>query len=631
VFLLLAAKAFTYKINVTTDNLEYDVSLSKLLASGNVIFYWENMKLYANYIEFLIDKKIINANGNIKLNEYGKTIYANSITYNCDTENGSIEDVFSHLYSTIFVRAHSMSKIGNIYLINNIKLSNCDLNKPHAYFKAKRAKLVMNKRITLYWPVFYVGKIPIFFAPLVTKSLKDKKSFASDFKIAVDSGYKSKYGLFFKTKISCPLSEYSMAEAKYDYLGTRGCGYGGCIEYLNKNKKGNINIYTVSDLIEKKRKWRFNSYYEQKVHEWDIKSEIKFVDNKDVVNTSFDKDILDRRTEDILKSYLSLVRRHKNTIFIMSAWRFDKYDKTEENYKLLSLNLPNVEFIYFPKNVFFGIIYDFTLTHNCTYEKKYNYHVNSSSLNYNFKKAFRFDKFTLKPSFTITENLCYKNKLDNRRNIFITKYLTSLNSRYKVSNWMDLDVNYSLVVRSKLNNLYDDYFTDHKIEKNMVFLKNFIYMCNGNLIIRNNVSYNLLKTVDKQTILKTQLPFKSEILWTPKHHIIVNITQTQLLNPFELYSLNLILILGNIDRNYLELGTFYKKNNVDNNLGFGLWITPKWKFTYHINVNSNYSKINEQNINLYRDCHCYNLGVKCSIKGQKYEESLYFSVKTNVF
>jgi LPS-assembly protein len=621
--ILFAIKAFAHKIDIVADNLEYDDLYSKLDAKGHVVLYWKNIKLHADHVELFIDKKILNSDGNIKFEESKNTIYANRLTYNYKTESGNIEETFSYLHP-IFIRACSMEKLNkDTYLIKNIKLSNCDLNNPHVYFKAKRGKISMNKRVTLYWPFFYIGKVPIFFSPIITKSLKNKKSFASDFEITIEPSYTNNEGISLKTKILSPLNKYSTAGVKYDYLGIRGHGYGGNIKYLNKNKKLDIDIYTINDLIEKRKRWKLNTYYEQKINKWEVKSEIKFMSDKDF-NTHFDKN--NKNIENILRSYAYLIKQGKNTALEIYAKRFDKYNKFNKNYEILSSDIPIIKFTYFPKSILFNITHDFIFKYKYNNNYEEHTHTNISSLNYGLKKAFTLGKFTLKPNFIITKNLYDKNKLNNKRNIFITKYSNSLNLRYRATNWIDCDINYLLRTRTKENSLYIDRFAeDHGIEINKFFFKNFMYIGSKAIII-TDFSYNFNSQQHKNNQKKgIYMPLKSEIIWTPKHYFTTNITQTHLLNPFQCQNLNLDLKIGDSEKIYLELGIFYKKHKPINNIfGFGIWLTPKWKFDYYATAN------NEHKIKLYRDSHCYNLNIGYNIKKKKHEEFLKFDIKTNM-
>jgi LPS-assembly protein len=619
IFVLLSTfKAFAYEVDIAADNLEYDGLRSKLNAKGNVILYWEDKKLYADYIELLIDKKTLNACGNIKFEESGNTIYAGSITYNYDNESADIKETFSN-FSSVFIRTNSMERLNkDTYLINDIKLSNCDSNNPHTYLKAKRGKLVMNKRVTLYFPFFYIEKIPIFFSPVVTKSLEGGRSFASEFKVTIEPGHTSA-GISLKTRISCPLSENSTAEAIYDYLGAKGHGYGGNVKYSNKNKKGNIYIYTTKDLTEGKKRWALIPYYEQRINEWDIKSQGEFMSDENF-DYSYNHQDNWNRVNNNLKSYASLTRHGQNTSLEIFTQRYDNYDIDKGNYKISSLTLPAVKLTYFPKTIFLGITHDFAFIYSRDY-KQYTYK-NISSLNYTLTKAFKLSRrLTLKPAFIITEDWCDR---------FITEYSGYLNSRYRATGWMDWNVKYSLTTKKERK--YDIFTKDSGIGTNKVFFTNSMYIGNR-ITARNVISYNLCR--NEQNNLKIWSPLVSEIVWTPKHCITAYITQSQFLNPFKCQSLNLDLKIGDIEKAYLKFGVFYQEYKdwrADNILGFGLWLTPKWRFDYNIRINSDYSKIrvNEQDMRLYRDGHCYNLGVRCRIIGKEYEGFFKFDIKTNM-
>ncbi|MDR2817885.1 MAG: hypothetical protein LBB37_00385, partial [Endomicrobium sp.] len=217
IFFLLAPVAFaSNEVDISADELEYDELGGRVIAQGHVILNWDNKKVFADYVEFLINKKSMTASGNVTIEENGDIIHSESIVYNYDDETGEIEETFVSSSNQLYIHSKSIDMLSkDTFNLKHITFSNCDLDEPHSYFKSNRGKLVLNKRITIYNAVFYIGKIPVFYLPFVTKSLKGGWGFGSRLRLAVEPGYTGTGGFSVKTTVSCALSENSVAKVKY--------------------------------------------------------------------------------------------------------------------------------------------------------------------------------------------------------------------------------------------------------------------------------------------------------------------------------------------------------------------------------------------------------------------------------
>ena len=119
------------------------------------------------------------------------------------------------------------------------------------------------------------------------------------------------------------------------------------------------------------------------------------------------------------------------------------------------------------------------------------------------------------------------------------------------------------------------------------------------------------------------------------------------MNPIRFQSAQLDIKIGETEKAYFNFGAFYqyydektnptmyyRSKELDNTLGFGLWITPKWRLDYNVRLTSRidkiYTKMNEHEFRIYRDLHCYNFGLTWRIRGIYHEVFFKFDLKTNM-
>ena len=637
---------------MAADNLEYDQNCGKITATENVVLIWQEKKIKADYAEFLIEEKVMNASGHVRVEENGNSFFAENITYNYDDETGEIINSMANS-SVIFMRSEKMERQGkNSFAINRIKLSSCDLDEPHVYFKSKKGKLVLNKRVTIYNAVLYVGKVPVFYLPVVTKSLKGGKGSPSPrLTYGLEPGYTSDGGLSVKTFVAYQFNDSFDGKTMLDYYGTRGWGYGTEFNYYSNNAKGSLYAYNINDLSSGYERWTVRPYYWQRINsKWTLQSQAELISDRSF-NNYYNNDW--NRVMNTLHSYAALTRQGANTNLMMAFDKVDVYDSATGDYSTRTMSVPKVNFTVYPKKIIWNIVNNFTLNYTNDY-RQYStdnfFYKNIADANYSITRDFRFGrKFTLKPTLGIIENWYDKDNEGEEDSTFITRYYASLNSRLRVNRWMDWNLAYNVRSRTKENSLEVDYSAnDYGIETNALSFTNYMYIGNRTTV-RNFVTYNFM--LNRDPVANDNLthwsPLGTEIIYTPKYYMTVYLKQTQSLEPFLFKSLQLDVTLGELEKIYFNVGAFYqyydkssspdmayRSSEIDNTFGIGLWVTPKWRLDYNIRLTSKtdkiYSRMNEHEFKLYRDLHCYNFGVTWKIREIYHELYFKFDMKTNM-
>jgi LPS-assembly protein len=610
--LLLWLNAFAFEINLTADNLEYTGKQGdSFSAKGNVVIGLKGKKIYADYIEFFLKEKIVNAYGDAKVEESKSVIYADSVTYNYDKRNGSMRKIFGCYSNNVFVRAEYFEGNGsetNTYNMNNIRLSNCDSDNPHVYFKAKRGKIVLNERVTIYNAILYINKIPVFYMPVFSLG---GKGFLSKLKKEIMMVfYKEKLSL--KLALSYPLTKFLTGKV---VLGPLAFGiktyWDGSLDYKTEKIKGIIHVDRDADKNELETEF---SYFQMINDTLTIRSKaIAYFTHYNLSNYKNYK-----------RFHIALIRQ-KNDSNLNVGFAFPQHDvrliqlqdsfskESADSYKKIFLIRPKINFSYYHKRIFFGIMHKFSfaydsILYNNSYSEGYSslYSGDPISdvmrLNYTLTKSFNFwERFTLKPTLEILINL--ENKLrDDVYSVFIFG-VGCLNLRFRVTDWMDFDLNYCSRKVENKENIFNtvDYLSWNNYGRNVFSLADYIYIGNT-AIVRNSFQYSNLR----------RLSFVTEIVWNPKSFITMYVKQSQLLNLFKADYFQFYSKIGKLNEFYLNFNIFCKDNKIGNILGFGLWFSPKWRFDYNVMAMVAKNKPFEMRgfeFKIYRNLHCYNFGI----------------------
>jgi LPS-assembly protein len=617
------------EVDISADQLEYDEREKRLVAQGHVVLNWDNRKVFADYVEFLIDKKSMTASGGVTIEEGGSIVHSENIVYNYNDETGKIKEMFISSSNLLFMHSKSMKKISkDIFNLKNITFSNCDLDEPHSYFRANRGKLVLNKRLTIYNAVFYIGKIPLFYLPFITKSLKDARTFGSRLRVTVEPGYTNIEGFTLKTTVSCALSENSNISVNYDYLGRRGDGYGGNFSYVPRAGMLDIKYYTSRDLIEDKERWVFRPNYTQKLNnKWTIRSKGEFISDHDFYNYYNQSNW--ERTANYLQSYVSLTRSGSKASTELNFDYNSKYNPNTSKYEATSINLPRLTVTFYQRTLGLGIMHKPYFEYGNFY-RKYNskidpFYKNMAQFRYNINKNFKVGRrFSLTPGLEISNNWYDKDDNNQLKNACLTHYGGTFNTRFRVLSWMDWNAKYTARAITKPNSLgIDTSLRNYGIELNNVSLRNDM-LIGERITVENRITYNL--THDRNSTPVRWSPLYTDLNWFPKYNVNVLFQQSQLIDPqFKFNSLNATIGIKEYSTNtFFNLGMFYQhytnpsqaymNKRIRNTIGFGLWLTPKWRFDYNIrNIiafdNITYSRLNDHELKIYRDSHCYKIGI----------------------
>ena len=229
-----------------------------------------------------------------------------------------------------------------------------------------------------------------------------------------------------------------------------------------------------------------------------------------------------------------------------------------------------------------------------------------------------------------------RDSVGNFTDIFVTRYYTNTNLRYRVAKMIDWDFLYGYKIRSEQNQLGQDVQApDYGIESDQVTYTNSMYL--GRTTIRNSINYNFAMTRGEVLDDWRQKfsPLSNQLTWAPPKNYYVYISESNSVYPiWSVQSAQGYINWGRIESRYLNFGIFYNAANPDNLdfvTGFGFWPNKKWRLDYSIRTTSvdRFSSyiLNDEEIKLFRNIHCWEF--KISYKRRVNSDEIYFNIGLN--
>lgn len=133
--------------------------------------------------------------------------------------------------------------------------TSCSYVPPHYHFHASAVTVVPEKYLFARNVVFMLGKLPLFYTPLLYKSLV--KTHFLRFKI--QPGYDHRNGAFLKTTLTTQHSDFWRSKLFLDYYSSQGFGAGGeLFRRKGEDSRGALSIYNINETGGRSDRWSLN-------------------------------------------------------------------------------------------------------------------------------------------------------------------------------------------------------------------------------------------------------------------------------------------------------------------------------------------------------------------------------------
>ncbi|OQX83427.1 MAG: hypothetical protein B6D53_02455 [Candidatus Omnitrophica bacterium 4484_49] len=209
-------------LTVNGDKVEYIPDKNIMIAEGNVEVVYEGMFLYADKLTVWMDKNEALAEGNVKLIRDGATFYGDKVSYYFKENKGKIISPRFEKYGPWYgkgLEAEEYEK--GKYFLKKAYITTCDLEKPHYRFQAKSVKVIPGEKIIARNVVFYIKDTPVFYLPYFSRSLKDRKM-----PFMLIPGRNDDWGWYLLTNYRYYLNKDNFGRLKLDYREKKGWAYG---------------------------------------------------------------------------------------------------------------------------------------------------------------------------------------------------------------------------------------------------------------------------------------------------------------------------------------------------------------------------------------------------------------------
>lgn len=204
---------------------------------GNVLIYKGNVQLLYGEITLIGDRATFNkatndvtVEGNVFFEQKGQSVTAERVEFNLETKRGTLFKSTSYTDrtpdgTTLIVDSTRTNKIGEeSFEIENAKLTACQDDVPKWSFTAKRARIRVNERASMYNTIFRIKNIPVMYFPYISLSIS-KRDRSSGFLLPT-SGSSNIKGRTLHLSYYQTLGRSADLQVRTDIFTKRGVGFG---------------------------------------------------------------------------------------------------------------------------------------------------------------------------------------------------------------------------------------------------------------------------------------------------------------------------------------------------------------------------------------------------------------------
>jgi len=543
------------------------------------------------------------------------TIYGKSGFFNYGSESGRINDGrFS--YKNFIIRGRVVEFEKSNYTYKKASITSCDEEPPHYRLRASRLYLVPERYFLAYNTVFFVGKIPVFYFPVVYRPIGGGTPFVSIFR----PGYDQRNGFFIKSSYIFRVTPETRAKLYLDYFAKRGFGTGGELDFRRPEKNiTNVSLYRIREYSGARDRWGMNGGY------WHLFNRFNESDPAQYYSQGFFRLLSDPKVNNDFfrtnpfavspdeQASLALTRKTNYTVTRLSAYGRETHTADFERFKKANSSIPRLDFNTVPFRVLrLPVLNSFAGYFENARDEGQEYAQKRGNGVWTVSKAVPIVKHvTLSPSVFYDQSV-FISTVQGNNDAWIGRYGGGGTLRYDRA-WGSLDLGYSYRRRLRENKTDNDSRAPDKGQEASSLYSQLFVMPRFNTYYKLSTSYDL-RNYYEASFTRRLAPVTAEIYYAPRPLVEVFASETYSFSGGTRSFVTQVNLGGR--ENYIGGGIANYSNSprdwvISNTFGFRPWKGSGWRaetvLRYRLRSEGglNFSKLEffEKGITLYRDFH----------------------------
>lgn len=213
--------------------------------------------LKADRLKIDMSSRTVISDGPFIMEESGSFFYGRSGEISYADNTGVIrEGRFS--YANLVFRGKEIRVDDGEYAYHGARFTSCDLLPPHYQVRASRLYLKPGSHFLAYNTVFFLGKVPIFYFPVIYRPLGEGTPFIT----SIYPGYDERSGAYLKSNYLYRFSPTLKGKLFIDYFSRLGFGTGAEVNHDSADKaRTHLAAYRIREYGASEDRWALSGGY----------------------------------------------------------------------------------------------------------------------------------------------------------------------------------------------------------------------------------------------------------------------------------------------------------------------------------------------------------------------------------
>ena len=600
----------TFNENTRIIGLEGNVRLQEFSASDKALKY-----IRARSLTVDMASRTVVAPADFVMDDDTVTAYGRSGVIDYGTDTGHINNG-RFLYNNFIFEGRVVEFDKTTYTYKKASLTSCDEVPPHYRLRASRIYLSPEHYFLAYNTVLFIGKIPVFYFPVIYKPFGGGTPFVSIF----HPGYDERNGAFLKSTYVYRVNSETRAKLFLDYFAKRGLGTGTELDFRRPEKNiSDVSVYRIKEDGVAKDRWganggfwhRFNRFNESDPAQYYGQGFFRLLSDPKVNNDFFRSNPFAVSPDE--QASVALTRKTNYTITRLSAAGRETNTADYSAFQKANSSVPRLDFNTVPFSVLrLPVLNSFTSYFENARDEGQGFTQKRGDAAWTVTRSVPLARhFTLSPSAFYDQSL-FISTVSGNGNSWIGRYGGSANLRYDRL-WGALDLTYSYKRRMHSNKMENDVSAADKGEEDNSLSPQLFVIPRFNTYYKVGTSYDL-RSYYTGSFTKRLAPLSAELYYAPRPMIDIFASETYSLSGGSrsfVTQVNMGDKINYIGGGIANYSTDKRSWIVSNTLGFRPWHGSLWRaeavlryrLTHGGGVNFSEIKFFEKDLILYRDFH----------------------------
>ena len=256
-------------IELTGERLTYHGDGEEIIAINGKLIY-QDVVLEGQKIHIFLQKKQLEAFGDVVVTENKEQFHASQANFNWDTDSWEFFDASSEftgrsIVGKVFFRGKNLTREPDLTTVDESFMTSCDLEKPHYHIDAQKIEIIPDKRVILHGISYWDFGFKIFTLPYYVIFLDRKEQLPFIPIIGQSSSYGFYVNLFFNYFVN--YDSYGTVYLDWYQKDGWGIGVRHYIEHQDPYEKGQLYLY-YRDPSESQSTLKANLQYQKKLDQY---------------------------------------------------------------------------------------------------------------------------------------------------------------------------------------------------------------------------------------------------------------------------------------------------------------------------------------------------------------------------